>query len=183
MSKMDSILKDFGDMPEHVMDDVVVLANVLSGSLPALKMQTPRWSEVKQRNFIRSIWRAEKRFARDILNQSFDGVATSLETYGGYGEDYTVALLDYITDTNRCQPQIYEGYGNPSQIAVGAKVVLAIYRQEFEGQAGEVIAASHGKWLVAFPCEDGVIHGRYSTNELLNLGDYREKVQNSRKLD
>lgn len=180
---IDTILKDFEKYPDYVADDVMILSNILAGNKEALGMYTT-WSEAKRQRFIQKVWSSRNAYRRDVLNQPFDGVTWPLEQSQGYGEEYTVALLDYIRDTNKLQPQKFDGYGNNSKnLQIGSKVCLAIVDQWFEGQVGEVIADSHGKWLVAFPHEEGVIHGRYYSDELLNLGDYgNAQVQDSQDL-
>ena len=178
---IDKILQDFGEYPEHLSDEVMVLANIMAGNRDALYIHNPRWSEARRQRFIRKVWNTRDSYRRDVLNQPFDGVTWPLESPQGYGEDYTITLIDYSKNRATCQAQ-FEGYGNPKYIAIGVKVILAIADQSFEGQAGEVIAESHGKWLVSFPTEDGTVHGRFATHELLNLGDYREKVQDSQDL-
>ena len=187
MSKVESsvevIMKEFEEYPKHLEEDVWLLSSIMSGSLPSLEIFNPKWTEAKRRRFIRKVWNSRDSYRRDVLNQPFDGVTWPLESSHGYGEDYTITLLDYTTGLGRCQPQIYEGYGNAKKMWVGAKVCLAIHRQVFEGCVGEVISESHGKWLVSFPTEDGTLHGRFATHELFNLGEFHEKVQDSQDLD
>ena len=181
MSGIKTILEDFGNYPKELKEEVEILAGILSGDQTSLYVHNTAWSEAKRQRFLRKIWRERYYYRHDILNQPFDGVTWPLESSQGYGEDYTITLLDYNKNRATCQAQ-FEGYGNPKYIAIGVKVILAIADQRFEGQAGEVIAESHGKWLVSFPTEDGTVHGRFATHELLNLGDYREKVQDSQDL-
>ena len=185
MSKLESsvevIMKEFEEYPKHLEEDVWLLSSIMSGSFPSLEIFNPKWTEAKRQRFMRKVWGSRNAYRRDVLNQPFDGVTWPLESSQGYGEDYTITLLDYNKNRATCQAQ-FEGYGNPKYIAIGVKVILAIADQRFEGQAGEVIAESHGKWLVSFPTEDGTVHGRFATHELLNLGDYREKVQDSQDL-
>ena len=182
-SSVEIILKDFGDFPKDLKEEVMQLASILSGCKTSLYVHNTTWSEAKRQRFIRKVWNSRDAYRRDVLNQPFDGVTWPLEQSQGYGEEYTVALLDHIRDTNRCQPQKFDGYGNNSKnLQSGSKVCLAIVDQWFEGQVGVVIADSHGKWMVAFPHEDGVVHGRFYPDELLNLGDYHAKVQDSQNL-
>ena len=180
MSKVESsvevIMKEFEEYPKHLEDDVWLLSSIMSGSLPSLEVYNSKWTEAKRRRFIRKVWNSRDSYRRDVLNQPFDGVTWPLESSHGYGEEYTIALLDYSKSRTTCQGQIYEGYGNPTKLFVGARVALAIFQQSFDGQVGQIVSESHGKWMVAFPHEDGMLHGRYSSNELLYLEDYREGV-------
>lgn len=171
-SSVEVIMKEFEEYPKHLEDDVWLLSSIMSGSSQSLDVYNPKWSEARRQRFLRKVWSSRNSYRRDVLNQPYDGVTWPLENSHGYGEEYTVALLDHITELERCQPQIYAGYARPKSLKIGDRVMLAIHGHRFEGQIGSVISRSSYKWVVSFPNneEDSpTLTGHFYEHELLEL--------------